>query len=61
MARKQPFLDTQLAIEGASLLKMQGNVFAVMRICSPVVLSYLDAGFQPRCRCKDVLIGCLLL
>ena len=34
----------------------------VMRICSPVVLSYLDAGFQPRCGRKDFWIAyCLLL
>ena len=28
---------------------MQQNLFAVMRLGSPVVLSYLDAGFDPRC------------
>ena len=27
----------------------------VMRLCSPVVLSYLDAGFEPRCGRKDFL------
>ena len=29
-----------------------------MRRCSPVVLSYLDAGFEPRCGPKDILIAC---
>ena len=32
-----------------------------MRLGSPVVLSYLDAGFEPRCGRKDFLTACLLL
>ena len=28
-----------------------------MRACSQVVLSYLDAGFEPRCRHKDFWVG----
>ena len=40
---------------------MQRDLFVVMRICSPVVLSYLDAGFEPRCGRKDFLCACCLL
>ena len=40
---------------------MQRNWFVVMRICSPVALSYLDARFEPRCCRKDVWISWLLL
>ena len=40
---------------------MQQNFFVVMRLCSPVVLSYLDAGFGPRCGRKDFWTACLLL
>ena len=40
---------------------MQRNLFVVMCLGSPVVLSYLDAGFEPRCGRKDVLCACLLL
>ena len=29
-----------------------------MRVCSPVVLSYSDAGLEPRCRRKDFLTAC---
>ena len=32
-----------------------------MRLGSPVVLSYLDAGSEPRCGLKDFLTACLLL
>ena len=32
-----------------------------MRVCSPVVLSYLDAGFDPTCGRKDFLLACCLL
>ena len=39
---------------------MQRNVFVVMRLGSPVVLSYLDAGLEPRCGRKDFLSACLL-
>ena len=40
---------------------MQRNLFVVMRLCSPVVLIYLDAGFEPQCGRKDFLNACLLL
>ena len=39
---------------------MQQNVFVVIRLGSLVVLSYLDAGFEPRCGRKDFLTACLL-
>ena len=32
-----------------------------MRLGSPVVLSYLDAAFEPRCGRKDFLCACSLL
>ena len=32
----------------------------VMRLCPPVVLSYLHAGFEPGCGGKDFLTACLL-
>ena len=32
-----------------------------MRLGSPVVLSYLDAGSEPRCGRKDFLLACCLL
>ena len=37
---------------------MQANLFVVMRLGSPVVLSYLDAGFEPRCGRKDFWTAC---
>ena len=37
---------------------MQRNFFVVMRLGSPVVLSYLDAGFDPRCGHKDFWTAC---
>ena len=40
---------------------MQRNLFVVMRLSSPVVLSYLDAGFEPRCGRKDFLSACCCL
>ena len=40
---------------------MQRNLFVVMRLGSLVVLSYLDAGCEPRCGRKDFLSVCLLL
>ena len=40
---------------------MQRNLFVVMRLRPPVILSYLDAGFQPRCGRKDCWIACCLL
>ena len=52
-AQKRPFLDTKSAIEQARRLEMARSLFVVMRVCSPVVLSYLDAGFEPRCGRKD--------
>ena len=57
-ARKRPFLDTKSAIERARRLKTARNVFVVMRVCSPVVLSYLDAGFEPQCGRKDFFTAC---
>ena len=60
-AQKRPFLDTKSAVERARRLKMQRKLFVVMRLGSPVVLSYLDAGFEPRCGRKDFLTACLLL
>ena len=60
-AQKQPFLATKSAVEPARRLKMQRNLFVVMRLGSAVVLSYLDAGFEPRCGPKDFLTACLLL
>ena len=61
-AQKRPFVDTKSAIERARRLKMQRNLFVVMRVGSPVVLSYLEASFEPLCPSKDFLTaGCLLL
>ena len=57
-AQKGPFLDTKLAIEWARRLETARNWFVVMRLCSPVVLSYLDAGFEPPCRRKDFSCVC---
>ena len=37
---------------------MQPKLFVVMRLGSPVVLSYLDAGFEPRCGRKDFWTAC---
>ena len=42
-------------------LETQRNLFVVMRLCSTVVLSYLDAGFEPRCGVKDFWGACCLL
>ena len=60
-APKQPFLDTELAIEGARRLEMQQNLFSVMRLRSPVALSYFDTGFELRCGRKDSLTAYLLV
>ena len=60
-ALKRPFLDTKSAIERARRPKTAQNLFVVMRICSPVVLSYLDAGFEPRCGGKGFLTACCCL
>ena len=59
--KKRPFLDTKSALEYARRLEMQRNLFGVMRIGSLVVLSYLDAGFEPRCGLKDLWGACCLL
>ena len=37
---------------------MQPKLCVVMRLGSPVSLSYLDAGFEPRCGRKDSWIAC---
>ena len=37
---------------------MQRNLFVVMRLGSPVVLSYLDAGFERLCRRTDFWTAC---
>ena len=37
---------------------MQRNLFVVMRLGSLVVLSYFDAGFDPRCGRKDFWTAC---
>ena len=54
-------MDTKSAVERARRLEMQRNLFVVMRLGSPVVVSYLDAGFELRCGRKDFLLACLLL
>ena len=59
-AQKRPFLETKLAIEWAIRLETARNLFVAMRVCSSVVLSYLDAGFEPRCGRKDFWTACLL-
>ena len=40
---------------------MQRKLLVVMRPCSPVVLSHLDTGFEPRCGRKDFWIACFPL
>ena len=40
---------------------MQRNLFVVMRLGSPVILSYLDAGFEPQCGRKDFFCACYYL
>ena len=47
--QKRPFLDTKSAVERATQLETAQNVSAVMRVCLPVFLSSLDAGFEARC------------
>ena len=39
---------------------MQRNLFVVMRLGSAAVLSYFDAGFEPRCGLKDFLSACFM-
>ena len=59
---KRPFLDMKWAVERARRIETARNLFVVVRgVCSPVVLSYLDAGFEPRCRRKDFLTDCRCL
>ena len=61
-APKRPFLDTKSAIERARRLETAQNLFVVMRLCSPVALSYLDAGFEPRCHRNEFSsVRCCLL
>ena len=60
-SQKRPFLDAKSAVERARRLEMQRNLFVVMRLGSAVVLSYWDAGFQPRCGSEDFLTAYLLL
>ena len=55
---KRPFLDTKSGIERARRFETTQNLFAVMRICSPVVLSNLNARLEPRCGRKDFLTAC---
>ena len=43
---KRPFLDTKSATKRARWLEMAQNLFVVMCICSPVILSYLDVNFE---------------
>ena len=59
-AQKRPFFDPKSAVERARRLKMQRNLFVVMRVCSSIVLSYLDASFEPQCVRKDFLTACCL-
>ena len=40
---------------------MQPKLFGVMRLGSSVVVSYLDASFEPRCGRKDFLTACCCL
>ena len=40
---------------------MQQNLFAVMRLRSPVALSYFDTGFELPCGRKDFLTAYLLM
>ena len=40
---------------------MQPKLFVVMRLGSPFILSYLDAGFEPRCGRKDFWTACCCL
>ena len=48
-AQKRPFLDTKWAVNRAKRLESTQNSFPVMRVCFLVVLSHLDAGFEPQC------------
>ena len=58
IAQKGPYLDTKLAIDRARWLKTARNLLVVMRVCYPVVLSYLGGGFEPRCGRKAFWTAC---
>ena len=60
---KRPFVETKSAIDWARRPELLRNLFVLMRVCCPVVLSYLDTGFEPLCPGMDFLIAycCLLL
>ena len=60
-AQRRPFLETKLAVERARRPETAQNLFVVMRLGSPIVMSHLDAGFEPRCGHKDVSIACCCL
>ena len=47
-----------MAVERARRLNTQRILSVLMRLGSPVVLSYLDAGFEPRWGLKDFLCAC---
>ena len=51
-------LDTKSAIKHARRFKRTRNLFYAMRICYAVVLSYLDADFQPQCPHQYFWIVC---
>ena len=57
-ARKRAFLDNKWAIDRASRFETARCLFVVMHLCFSVVLSYLDAGFEPRCGRKDFWTTC---
>ena len=60
-APKRPFLDTKSTKERGRRLKPARNLFVVVHVSSSVVLSYLDAVFEPRCRSKDFWTTCCCL
>ena len=60
-ALKRKFLDSKSALDRARRFKTAQNLFVVMRLCSPVVFSYLNADFEPPCGRKDFWTACLLL
>ena len=57
-AQRRPFLDTKLAVEQARPLKTQQHLLVAMHVCFPVVLSFLDASFEPRCGRKIFFSAC---
>ena len=57
-------MDTKSAMERARQLKIARNLFVVMCVCSPVVLGYSYASFEPRYGNKffnHLLAACCLL